>query len=114
MKKIKKMINWFYELWLNSLSDKQVEEKYVEAGADFGDALSYEYSMGKCVVFDGMCLEWARWEFEYSKRGYRTISLDDFVDLGGYGKPLKGLSVKRKPKEQIILYAVLYRQKVEK
>ena len=32
-------------------------------------------------------------------------SLDDFIDHGGYGKPLKGLGIKREGKDQIILYS---------
>ena len=109
-KKFRKIVNWLYDLWLKSLSDKEVEANYVEAGSDFGDAVSYGY-LGECLGFDGMFLSWARWELEYSKRGYRTLSLDDFIDHGGYGKPLEGLDKKRELDEQIILYAVLYQQK---
>ena len=111
MKKIfREIVDRLYDFWLKSLSDKKVEENYVEAGAEFGDACSYDY-MGKCHGFDAFFLDWARWEIEYSKRGYRTIPLNDFIAYGGYGVPLRSLGVKRKAKEQIILYAVLYQQK---
>ncbi len=110
MKKMfREVVDWLYDLWLKSLSDKEVENYYIEAGAEFGDAMSYDY-LGKCHDFDSFFLDWARWELEYSKRGYRTISLNDFISYGGYGKPLKGLGVKRKEGEQIILYSVIYSQ----
>ena len=108
-KKLRELIDWLYDLWIKSLSDKEVEANYVEAGSDFGDAVSYDY-LGECLGFDGMFLSWARWELEYSGRGYKTISLEDFIAHGGYGKSLKGLGIKREPKEQMILYSVLYRQ----
>lgn len=110
--KLREVINWLHDLWLKSLSDKEVQDNYVDAGAELGDALSYGY-LGEPLGLDGMVSNWARWELEYSKRGYRTISLEDLIDYGGYGRlyaePLKGLGVKREPKEQIILYSILYR-----
>ena len=108
-KKFREVLNWLHDLWLKSLSDKEVENNYIEAGADFGNAVSYDY-MGKCIGFEGMFLSWARWEIEYSNRGYRTIPFDEFILNGGYDKPLSGLGVKREPDEQIVLYAFLYGQ----
>ena len=110
MEKLSAVVDWLYGLWVKSLSDKEVQDNYVKVGAGFGDAESYSY-LGECLGFQTMFSSWARWELEYSRRGYRTISLDDFVSYGGYGKPLEGSGVKREPEEQIILYADIYRQK---
>ena len=110
VKKLSDVISWLYDLWVKRLSDKEVEINYVEAGADFGDAVSYAY-MGECQGFEKMLSDWTKWELEYSARGYKTISLDDFIEYGGYGKPLKGLGVKRKPEEEVILHAEIYRKK---
>jgi hypothetical protein len=91
------------------MSDKQVEKKYVREGAQFGSAVSYIY-MGECIGFKSMLNRWAKWEQEYSLRGYRTVSLDDFVDLGGYGKPVdQFLGVRRQENEEPILHAQVYK-----
>lgn len=110
VKKLSDVISWLYGLWVKRLSDKEVQDNYVEAGADFGDAVSYIY-MGECQGFEKLLSDWAKWEMEYSGRGYMTISLDDFVEYGGYGKPLKGLGLKRKPEEKAILHAEIYKKK---
>src|SRR3989344_2686550 len=79
------------------------------AGA-FGDAVSYMY-MGECLGFKRMLHAWARWEAEYARRGYRTISLDDFIDYGGYGKELGELAgVRRIADEKLVFPAEIYRQ----
>jgi len=109
MRKLKEAVDWLYGLWLKSLSDKEVEVNYVEAGTEFGDAISYSY-MGKCKGFEEMFANWAKWELEYSVRGYKTISIDDFIGYGGYKKLFNGLGTKRKPGDKIILYADIYRK----
>lgn len=97
--------------WRAIFSDKGVEKRYVNAGADFGDALSYA-AFGSIVGFDQMRDRWAIWEKEYSFRGYRTISLDDFVEFGGYGVKIDHLlGQKRKEGEKPILHAQIYMQK---
>ncbi|MGL5830922.1 MAG: hypothetical protein ACRCZE_02115 [Candidatus Altimarinota bacterium] len=55
---------------------------------------------------------WAEWEFEYvAKRGYRSISLDDFINAGGYGVSLKDkLRIKRQPDEKPIPHSLYYMQ----
>lgn len=98
----------FYDRIFNKLvkmfTDKQVEKRYVAAGATVGDALSYGF-MGKCVGFDSFVKKWNRWEKEYARRGYRTIIIDAFVSYGGYGKSLKGLGVKRNDGEKPIFHS---------
>ncbi len=113
MKKLKRRLgeafDWLYMLWLKSLSDKEAEMNYIEAGARFGDGVSYLY-FGEPLGFDNMFWGWARWEREYSRRGFRTLSLDDFVWFGGYGKALNGLGVKRAEGEKIILHSDIYKE----
>lgn len=67
-----------------------VERWYLDRGAFIGDALSYSY-MGKAVGFDKILLRLVSWEEEYARRGFMPISLDDFVDFGGYGKDISDL-----------------------
>ena len=91
------------------MSDKKVEQKYVGVGAQFGSAVSYIY-MGECVGFESMLNRWADWEKEYVNRGYKTLSLDDFVELGGYGKSIESLlSQKLGECEKPIFHAQIYR-----
>lgn len=85
-------------------TDKQVEKRYVAAGATVGDALSYGY-MGKCVGFDSFVKKFNRWEKEYARRGYKTITCEDFEKYGGYGIPLKGLGIKRDESEKPIFHS---------
>lgn len=92
------------------LSDKSVENKIVRAGTEFGDAVSYIY-MGECVGFKKMLRRWTRWETEYARRGYRTISLDAFIECGGYNTPIEGLGVKRNEHETPRFHAQIYKEK---
>ncbi len=77
----------------------------------FGDAISCLY-MGKCIGFEGLFDEWAFWEREYTRRGFITISMDDFTAAGGYGKPITHLLFKRRDvDEEPILHAERYRER---
>lgn len=93
------------------MSDKKVEKKYVIAGAEFGEAVSFIY-MGECVGFESMLNKWAEWEEMYVNRGYRTISLDDFVKLGGYEESIDHLLGQKLEKdEKPIFHALIYKAK---
>lgn len=93
------------------LSDKSVQQKYIDAGASFGDAVSYSYA-GEVVGFQEMLKNWEAWEEEYARRGFRTISLDAFINFGGYGEPIDHiLNKKRDEKEQPILHAKKFKEK---
>lgn len=91
-------------------SDKSVQKTYTRAGLVFGDAVSYLY-MGECVGFDFMHKRWQKWEEEYALRGYRTVSLDDFISAGGYGKNINHLlGQKREANEQPIYHATRFEE----
>ena len=93
------------------LPDNWVEKSYLAAGAEFGDAVSYIF-MGEGYDFKQLLKKWESWEEEYARRGYRTISLDRFVDLGGYGRPVSDLIYKkREEKEEPIFHSKIYREK---
>ena len=97
--------------WNAILSDGGVQKRYVRAGAAFGDAISYAY-LGGIVGFQEMLDSWEAWEKEYSERGYRTISLDVFVDFGGYGVKIDHLlGQKREENEVPKLHAEIYNKK---
>lgn len=104
------MIKWLYFLFARFLTDKQVEDRYAKAGSAFGYAVSLIY-MGECVGFAAMLAKWEGYETEYSRRGYRTFSMRDFVDLGGYRQPIKDLGAKRAGGEKAVLHAAIYRRK---
>jgi hypothetical protein len=96
---------WFIRTFY---SDVRVQKNYVEAGRIFGDALSYSY-LGTPVGYDEMLERWAEWEFEYARRGYRTLFLDDFIDAGGYGTSIADkLGVKCGPEEKPIPHSLIY------
>ena len=93
------------------LPDSAVEKRYVRVGATFGNGVSYLY-IGECVGFEGLLNKWANWEEEYAHRGFRTVSLDRFVDLGGYGKPVDDvIGQRREDGEEPIFHAQRYREK---
>ncbi len=91
------------------MNDQKVEKKYVLAGAQFGDAVSYIY-MGECIGFESMLNRWSDWEKEYINRGYRTVALDDFIELGGYGKNIDHLLRQKRDENEVPIYhAQIYR-----
>lgn len=98
-----------FHFFVRFFSDRQVEKRYVRAGAVFGDAVSYLY-MGVCVGFIRRFKTWARWEKEYASRGFRTVSIDAFIEHGGYGKNLSGIGKKREGGEEPIFHAERYRK----
>ncbi|MDP3963343.1 MAG: hypothetical protein Q8Q39_02495 [bacterium] len=105
-----KIFRSVFHLFTKILSDATIQKRYVRVGGAFGGAVSYSY-MGECVGFKRMLNRWARWEAEYIRRGYRAISLDDFIDYGGYGKELGELAGARRSKgEEPVLHAEIYRR----
>lgn len=92
------------------LPNSIVERRYIRAGATFGDAVSYLF-MGECIGFNRLLNKWGNWEEEYAYRGFRTVSLDRFIGLGGYGKPISDLIGKRREDgEEPIFHAQIYRE----
>lgn len=90
------------------MSDKQLSKAYMEAGAAFGDAVSYIY-MGECIGFEELLTRWEELEAEWSRRGYQTFPIEEFVSLGGYGVPLKHFGSYRSRDGIPILHAKRYR-----
>ena len=88
-------------------SDSFILKRYKKAGLAFGDMVSYLY-MGECVGFPEALKRLKKWEAECARRGYRTISIDSFVESGGYGNPLEGLGARRAEGEDPIFHAQVY------
>jgi len=85
--------------------DDRLVNKYIEAGNEFGDAVSYLPSMGKCVGFNKLCRKWQNLEVKYAALGYRTIELNDFVKHGGYGVDISNkIKVRRDVDEEPIFH----------
>ena len=99
--------------WINNLlSDSMVMNRYVRWGSDIGDAESYSF-MGEPSGMKSAVRHWAFWERLYADKGYRTISLDDFIDHGGYGKNIDHLKfVRRAAGEEPIYHAETYKERL--
>lgn len=104
------MFTWLLSFTGRFLPIAVLEKFYVDAGKMFGCAVSYSF-LGKCEGFDRMLNSWERWEKTYAAKGFRTISLDKFINAGGYGHPLIGLREKRNAGEEPVFHAVIYRKK---
>ncbi len=94
------------------LSDKQVQARYVAAGTTVGGVISdviLHWFANDTPDFDRLRSRWAKWEREYARRGYRTISLEHFAMHGGYGVPLPSIGTKRAEGEKKLLYAPAHR-----
>lgn len=87
-------------------TDNFLRNRYIKAGSIFGDDVSYVNTMGECIEFESHFKKWARLEKEYVKRGFTAWPIDDFIRLGGYGKPLPELTEKN-----TTLHAERYREK---
>ncbi len=102
---------WFARHFTRLVSDAFVQDHYHFYGAMFGDAVSY-LPLGECVDFQERFEAWTFWEDAYSKRGFRTISIDNFVKIGGWGDdatPLLGQ--RRDPEESVVLHSERYRER---
>lgn len=93
---------------VRAILNEEIVERYVLTGTQFGDALSYIY-MGECVGFDDLLKAYEEAEAAYVGLGFRTLSVDDFTDAGGWGMELRGLRVPRDVDEEPILHAKYYR-----
>lgn len=98
------MFNWFK-------SDEHLIGEYLTAGAQFGNAVSM-LMWGECIGFEKLFSKLEKLEAEIIARGYRTISIDDFVEFGGYGKPV-GEVQERDEGEDPIYHVQLFLGKVE-
>ncbi len=107
---MRRLFQYLFSFYIRQLSDKKVEKYYVEAGAVFGYAVSYLY-MGECFGFKRLFRKWADWEAEYARRGYQTLSIDAFIQHGGYGEPLERLGIKQPLDKPVILHSKIYEEK---
>jgi hypothetical protein len=109
------MLHWLKSLFTKRVRtfsgrDYQLFMDYQQAGGRFGYAVSYLY-LGECEGFEELLSDWEVLEEKYAAAGYRTYSLDDFVELGGYNKPLPTILVRRKEGERPIYHAKMYRER---
>lgn len=112
---MKTLWNWLLSKFRKVPQTYRAEEyflflEYQKVGAAFGNATSYIY-LGECVGIEKLLTRWEELEKKYAEAGFRTISLDDFIELGGYGTPLKEILVKRKEGEEPVYHAKIYREK---
>lgn len=97
------------------LTDSEIQEKYIQAGTEFGHVASLLPIAGECINFRKYLDEWVKWEREYTKRGFRTIEFYNFVKAGGYGQPIDPNLVKQKRDkgEKPVLQAKIYKENLE-
>ncbi|MBI4153765.1 hypothetical protein HY501_00355 [Candidatus Woesearchaeota archaeon] len=84
--------------FIRLLPDSVVEKHYIRAGAAFGEAISY--TAVKYSRFERLLDKWVGWEEEYARRGYRTLSTEEFTSLG-----LSTIGRRRAEGEKPIFYA---------
>lgn len=90
----------------------RLEKKYIRAGGTFGYIVSQIHILGECVNFEDFLKKWEILEERYAKKGYRTISLDRFIEHGGWNRPIDEIiGKKRDSGEEAILHAKIYREK---
>ncbi|MEK7608327.1 MAG: hypothetical protein AAB495_02005 [Patescibacteria group bacterium] len=93
-------------MFLRLLPDSWIVRFYLRAGAIAGDIASYAACGDDAGAFDRWIKKLAKWEREYVRRGYRTISMSDFQSYGGYGVSLDGkVRAKRDVDEEPIFHA---------
>jgi hypothetical protein len=96
---------------IENLMDWRVARKYYLAGINIGDAVSHIPIIGECDGFEKLFKKWELWEGKYAERGFRTISIDKFVEAGGYGIPIKDFMGQRLGKdEKPVFHAQRYRE----
>lgn len=101
---------WFARLVSKQLTNDEMQTIYAREGSNFGSVVSH-LAMGECIGFREMFESWAFWEREYTRRGFVTLSVDAFVDAGGWGHSLDGLLGKwRLVNEYPIYHAERYRE----
>lgn len=97
-------------LLIKLLPDSLVEKIYMEAGRCYGNVVSYLPIAGVSVNMNSLFRKWEKWEKEYARRGFITVSLDRFVEFGGYDNPIDDIIGKRREEgEKPILYSEINR-----
>lgn len=92
--------------WVRLYTDRRIIRLYRQSGQSFAAALVGSLH-GRNLMLPECFLEWEFWEREYARRGFRTISLDAFVQPYLYGSS-KELGIKRAPDEPPIYNAQGY------
>ncbi|HIH12994.1 TPA: hypothetical protein HA242_04680 [Candidatus Woesearchaeota archaeon] len=87
-----------------------VERNYIEKGVWLGEALSYS-AYGRIIGLDRKVDRLVQAERAYADLGYRPMSIDAFVELGGWGKDISDLfRQKRVEGEDPIFHARQYQE----
>lgn len=93
-----------------TITNNDIVNAYVTAGAMMGDAVGMIF-MGECIGFGDMLDRWEETEKAYAELGFRTLSIDEFVEFGYKGHDIEHLfRVPRKVGEQSALHAAYYRE----
>lgn len=91
--------------------EQRIINKYLDIAVAVGDMISYVPTMGECIGFSRYVNLWEKAEIKYAKLGYRTISVDDLINAGGYGYDISHLvKVKRNSGENPIFHSTLYKE----
>jgi hypothetical protein len=106
---LRKLSRWVRSALAPYRSDEDVTAEYIRAGNIFGLSVSDVGSMGEHLAFEDDLDAFERAEEAYAAKGFRTLPIDDFVASGGWGHPLRGLSVRREPGEPAVYHGRYYR-----
>jgi|ETNmetMinimDraft_2_1059921.scaffolds.fasta_scaffold47800_2 hypothetical protein len=85
-----------------------LELEYAAAGTNFANAVDLGIEKGN--GFESMLNSWSSLEKEYSRRGYRTISLNEFLNVECRTSLDNLLGIKRTSGEPRILHAEQYKK----
>lgn len=84
--------------------------KYLHSGCTFAEAVSYLY-IGECYGFKNLLNRWAKAERRYAGKGFKTLSLDDFLNNYYQQHNLYPfLGEKLKENQSPVYHAELYRE----
>ncbi|MDD3263292.1 MAG: hypothetical protein PHT94_00165, partial [Candidatus Nanoarchaeia archaeon] len=87
-----------------------IEKAYVNSGFNFANAVNYIF-FGECLSFESLLTKWESWEKEYQNRGYRTISIDDFLECLPAKKNIESLLREKIEGNEIsVLHSEIYRE----
>ncbi len=101
------MFKWLF----GKKSDIKIIEKYRNIATEIGDILSYTY-LGEPIGIERMVKRWAKAEKAYANLGYRTISLNGWVQHGGHGKSIDDIWMKKRDEdEEPVYHADVYKEK---
>ena len=90
---------------------KIIEYYYLKCGKKFADLhVLRRFSLTKKDEYKRAFADWTFWKYEYARRGYRTLSIEDFIEMGGLSGHIheEDVRVKREKDEEPSLHQDIF------